>query len=169
MSDSADEQRIHHPEAHFSNQHPASDISQPQPRNPKPETSVEVTEEHHIARARQVSRALARENGFSSVEVCYVETSVSELAGNLYFHTDLGGTITFNVVKNERGLGIEVVSEDEGPGIANVSLVMQDGFSTNGGLGSGLPGVERLMDEFEIVSQPGRGTRIVARKWKKCR
>ncbi len=137
--------------------------------DPKSGVPVQVTEEHHIARARRMCRTLACEIGFSSVEACYVETSVSELAGNLVFHTDRGGTIAFRVLRDERRLGIEVVSEDEEPGIADIGLAMQDGFSTKGGLGCGLPGVKRLMDEFEIESEPGRGTRITARKWKKCR
>ena len=65
-------------------------------------------------------------------------------------------------------VGIEVVAEDDGPGIPDVGLAMQDGFSTSGGLGGGLPGVERLMDEFEITSAAGAGTRVVARKWQPC-
>ena len=63
-------------------------------------------------------------------------------------------------------VGIEVVCKDDGPGIPDVKLAMQDGFTTNGGLGGGLPAVERLMDEFEIASTVGGGTRIAARKWK---
>ncbi len=132
-------------------------------------TRIEVIEEHHIAQARQVCRALAYEIGFSSVEACYVETSVSELAVNLFSHTDRGGTIAFNIIENEKGPGIEIVSEDEGPGIEDVTKAMEDGFSTNGGLGCGLPGVKRLMDEFEIKSQHGLGTRITARKWKRLK
>jgi serine/threonine-protein kinase RsbT len=145
-------------------------IPDPETRNSRPEIySVEVTAEHHIALTRQVCRVLAQEIGFSSVEICYVETSVSELAGNLFFHTNQGGTISFRVIANVKGLGLEVISEDKGPGIADMNLAMQDGFSTNGGLGCGLPGVQRLMDEFALETHPGLGTRIVARKWKKCR
>jgi serine/threonine-protein kinase RsbT len=129
----------------------------------------EVTEEHHIAGARQVCRALAEQMGFSSVEICYVETSVSELAANLFYHTSFGGRLTLRSVKGVRGMGMEILSEDSGPGIEDIELAMQDGFSTSGGLGSGLPGVSRLMDEFEISSCPGEGTRIRARRWKRCR
>ena len=135
----------------------------------QPATRIEISEEHHIAKARQVCRALAYEIGFSSVEACYVETSVSELAVNLFSHTDRGGTIAFNAIEHEKGRGIQIISEDEGPGIVDVAKAMEDGFSTNGGLGCGLPGVKRLMDEFEIKSRPGLGTRIVARKWKRIK
>lgn len=135
------------------------------PVRPPACASIEVTEEHHIAKARQACRALACEIGFSSVEACYVETSVSELAVNLFSHTDRGGVIAIHVIEDEKGLGIEIVSEDEGPGITDLKSAMEDGFSTNGGLGCGLPGVKRLMDEFDIKSQPGLGTKVVARKW----
>ncbi len=83
-----------------------------------------------------------------------------------FFHTNKGGTLSFIPVRNEKIEGIEIISEDEGPGIPDIELAMQDGFSTCGGLGGGLPGVKRLMDEFEITSKE-TGTRIVARKWKK--
>lgn len=131
--------------------------------------TIEVRTEQDIARSRQIGRSLTQEIGFSSAEACYVETSVSELACNLLFHTDLGGTLTFTVIEGRRGLGIEIVSEDLGPGIGDLDQAMQDGFSTNGGLGSGLPGVKRLMDEFALSSLRGKGTRVVVRKWKKRR
>ena len=97
----------------------------------------------------------------------YVATSVSELANNLFFHAAGGGTITLSAVRRDGQRGIEVIAEDDGPGIPEVELAMQDGFSTNGGLGGGLPGAKRLMDEFEITSTVAGGTRIVARKWAK--
>jgi serine/threonine-protein kinase RsbT len=129
---------------------------------------VQVTEEHHIARARQAAVALAEEIGLKRVVVYYVATSVSELANNLFFHTPRGGRITLTALRRDGEIGIEVVAEDDGLGIPDVGLAMQDGFSTSGGLGGGLPGVERLMDEFEITSAAGAGTRVVARKWQPC-
>jgi len=129
---------------------------------------IHVTEEHHIARARQAAVALAEEIGFKRVLVYYVATSVSELANNLFFHASRGGTLTLTPLRREGEIGIEVVAEDDGPGIPDVELALQDGFSTGGGLGGGLPGVERLMDEFEIASTVGAGTRIVVRKWQVC-
>ncbi len=90
------------------------------------------------------------------------------MASNLFFHTHRGGTITLSVLNKPGAVGLEVIAEDDGPGIPDVRLAMQDGYTTNRGLGGGLPGTERLMDEFEITSRVGDGTRIVARKWQPC-
>ncbi len=126
---------------------------------------VPVTEEYHVAQARSAAKLLANGLGLSEVAVYSVATAVSELANNLFFHTSGGGTISLSAVRRNGSVGLEIVAEDEGPGIADVKLAMQDGFTTNGGLGGGLPGVERLMDEFEIESSRETGTRIVARIW----
>ncbi len=141
---------------------------------PTPSTSpvrviITVNREHHVAQARKMARALAREMGFGKVAASCAETAVTELGNNLVCHTTAGGTITLAVVDRSDTMGLEVIVEDQGPGIADVALAMEDDFSTNGGLGGGLPGVERLMDEFEISSTVGVGTRIVARKWQPCR
>ena len=130
---------------------------------------IPVTEEHHIAWARQAAAALAEEIGFKRVLVYHVATSVSELASNLFFHANQGGALTLTPLERENEIGIEVVAEDDGPGIPDVELALQDGFSTGGGLGGGLPGVKRLMDEFEIASTVGVGTRVAARKWQSCK
>jgi len=126
---------------------------------------IQVTKEIDIARARQKCKAVAEAIGFKQVVTQYVATSVSELANNLFFHATRGGTITLVPISRNGEAGIEIIAEDDGPGIPNVKLAVQDDFSTNGGLGGGLPGVERLMDEFEITSTVGVGTRVVARKW----
>jgi len=157
---------------------------------------VAVSREHHVGAARRVARLLARETGFSSTAVCCVETSASELAANLHLHASRGGALSFfrlvaskdgtgvNATRTEggRGLlgprssvlgvevaGLEIASEDDGPGIADVERAMRDGYSTNGGLGGGLPGVRRLMDEFFIFSRRSGPTLVVARKWLKCK
>ncbi len=127
---------------------------------------IRVTEEYHISESRLYARTMAEALGFRQVIVFYIMTSVSELAGNLFFHTDKGGTITLAPLKRTDNVGIEVIAEDQGPGIADIELALTDGFSTNRGLGSGLTGVRRLMDELEIQSEVGLGTRITARKWK---
>ena len=137
-------------------------------RDEIPGAEIAVMKEWHVAQAQRAAKTLARSVGLSQVVVFSFATSVSELANNLFFHTRGGGTITLRAVRQNGSVGVEVVAEDDGPGIANVDLVMQDGFTTNGGLGGGLPGVERLMDEFEIESQVGAGTRVVARKWEQC-
>lgn len=130
--------------------------------------SVTVSEEYQVAQARQVCRTLALKLGFSRSDVCCIETSVSELATNLLSHTRQGGILFFREIKVPSP-GIEITSFDEGPGIDDISLAMRDGYSTNGGLGCGLPGVKRLMDDFEIRSQKGTATVIVAVKRKRCR
>ncbi|WP_256872783.1 anti-sigma regulatory factor [Candidatus Entotheonella palauensis] len=130
---------------------------------------VPVTAEHQVIQAWQTVRTLAESDGFGRVVTYYVVTSVAELANNLVLHASRGGTISMVLVRQGDRKGIEVVAEDDGPGIADISQALQDGFSTIGGMGSGLPGVVRLMDECEITSTLGSGTRVVARKWQPCR
>jgi serine/threonine-protein kinase RsbT len=114
-------------------------------------------------RARRQARALARSRGLGPADAETVALAVAELAMNLVRYAS-GGEIRLSPLGGSRGAGIEVESRDRGPGIADVRLALQDGFTTGGGLGSGLPAVRRLMDEFDIASDP-EGTRIVARKW----
>lgn len=129
---------------------------------------ITVTEEHHISKARQVARSRAEELGMSKIMAYTIATSVSELANNLFFHCSNGGRITITPLRKNGSVGIEVISEDDGPGIPDIESAMQDGFTTNKGLGGGLPGVKRLMDEFEITSEVGEGTKIITRKWQTC-
>ena len=93
-----------------------------------------------------------------------ISTAVSELATNIYRYGKRG-TIHIRVIEKAGKIGIEIIARDDGPGIEDVEKAMQEGFSTTKSLGIGLPGVRRLMDEFEIETAPGKGTRIVARKW----
>jgi len=101
----------------------------------------------------------------SGLESHYVATAVSEMANNLIFHTKTGGVIRFYHVEKDGKSGIEIIAHDECSGIADIKQAMVDGFSTNGGLGGGLGGMQRLMDEFEIESERGVGTTIIMRKW----
>ena len=126
---------------------------------------VRVYKEHQIAQARQAATGVAQSLGFSPPAAACLATAVTELASNLFFHAQNGGAITLIVIKDGKNVGIQVVSEDAGPGIEDVPLAMQDGYTTRGGMGGGLPGTRRLMDDFEITSKPGAGTRIVATKW----
>ncbi len=80
-------------------------------------------------------------------------------------HASRGGRLQVSVVAAAGRRGVELVADDDGPGIADIAQAMVEGYSSGGGLGCGLPGVQRLMDEFSIESMPGRGTRVVARKW----
>ncbi|WP_078551281.1 anti-sigma regulatory factor [Bacillus alkalicellulosilyticus] len=131
-------------------------------------SSVEVKSEWEIVAARQAGRTLAKEIGFGSVDQARITTAISELARNIYLYAK-EGTITLELVQgNEKQLlkkGLKIIATDDGPGISDIHKVMEDGFTTSGGLGAGLPGVKRLMDEFFINSSPGKGTMITAIKW----
>ncbi|MGE5476805.1 MAG: anti-sigma regulatory factor [Bacteroidales bacterium] len=126
---------------------------------------VIVRDEYDVSRARVAVTTLAQQAGFTRGAVYRLATAVSELASNLVFHAKAGGVIHLSTVRRDGRSGIEVVAEDQGPGIADIELAMTDGHSTNGGLGSGLPGCRRLVDEFEIQSAAGSGTRVVVRLW----
>lgn len=127
--------------------------------------TIHVIKEYHVALARQRAKALAEVAGLKGVMISYLTTSVSEVASNLFFHTPRGGTIQLVAVKRDNEVGVELISQDQGPGIPDLALAMKDGFSTNGSLGGGLPGVKRMTDEFDITSTVGVGTTIVARIW----
>ena len=113
--------------------------------------------------ARREARQLAASLGFDRADAESVALAVSELAMNLHRHA-VAGEITFRTVADEVRRGMEIESQDNGPGIADPDRALQDGFTTSGGLGSGLPAARRLMDDFELTSAPS-GTRIVVRKW----
>ena len=124
-----------------------------------------VKSDQDIVSARQRGRALATELGFSAVDATLIATAISELARNIVAYAQRG-EIRLRTMQGSTRRGIEVVASDDGPGIADVRQALRDGFSTSGSLGLGLPGVRRLMDEFEVESQPGRGTRVTVRKWR---
>ena len=130
------------------------------------DTRVAIDGEPDIIVARQLGRKIAVELGFSSGDLALIATAISEIARNVIEYARRG-IMTVRVLEEGAHRGVEIVVEDEGPGIANVPQAMQDGFSTGGGLGLGLPGARRLMDEFAIDSQVGVGTRVVMRKWSK--
>jgi len=132
----------------------------------KPVT-IKIAKELDISHAGITGLKIAESMGFNRVQCCAVRTSISELANNLLFHTVRGGTLTISIIDHENKKGIEITADDDGPGIPDIKLAMQDGYSTSGGLGGGLSGVSRLMDEFEIKSKAGAGTCIKARKWNK--
>ncbi|HSF15242.1 MAG TPA: anti-sigma regulatory factor [Vicinamibacteria bacterium] len=129
-------------------------------------TRIRVTSELDIVRAREKGRTLAAELGFSSVDLTAVATAISELARNIVIYAHLGD-IVLQPLNSGNRCGLLVVASDEGPGIADVSRALQDGYSSSGSLGLGLPGTRRLMDEFEIFSQVGKGTRVTIKKWKR--
>lgn len=129
------------------------------------EKSVAIASEADIVEARQQGRALASRLGFSATDATLVATVISELARNIVLYAKRGAIVLRPLEEN--GLrGILVVARDEGLGIADVQRVMMGGYSTSGGLGLGLCGVRRLVDEFDIVSCVGRGTTVTLKKWK---
>lgn len=128
------------------------------------EADVAVRSDRDILLARQKARELSSSLGFSTSETTILVTVVSELARNLVVYAG-SGRIRLAVVTDGRRQGLLVESIDRGPGIADVDAALMDGYSTSGGLGLGLPGAKRLMDDFEIHSAPGEGTTVRATKW----
>jgi serine/threonine-protein kinase RsbT len=117
-----------------------------------------------IVAARQEGRALATRFGFAGSDLTVIATAISELARNILEYAK-AGEIQLGPAQRGGRTGITIVARDEGPGIHDVSRAMQDGYSTGKGLGLGLPGVRRLMDEFDITSEVGRGTIVIVKKW----
>lgn len=130
------------------------------------ESCLSIETDLDIVVARQKGRALAAHLGFSSSELTLIATVISELARNIVLYAKRGEVVLKLVDQIDRQ-GIVVVARDEGPGILDLRRALQGGYSTSRSLGLGLSGVKRLMDEFEIVSEIGRGTTVKAKKWKK--
>jgi len=130
------------------------------------EIRVSIDCDAAIVTARQKGRALASQCGFPSTDLAVIATAISELARNIVRYA-VHGEIILRLLDDNGKRGVEVVAVDEGPGIPDLMLAMQDGYSTSGGLGLGLPGTRRLMDEFAIVSDFGKGTTVTVRRWKR--
>jgi len=127
--------------------------------------NLPIRSDAEVVMVRQRVRSAAAAQGFSLVDQTKIVTAASELARNALIHGG-GGTVRIEVVRNGVKRGLKLTFEDEGPGIADVSLAMRDGFSTGGGLGLGLSGAKRLSGDFEIESKPGQGTRVSIARWK---
>jgi serine/threonine-protein kinase RsbT len=118
-----------------------------------------------VVRVRQRVRVVAADSGLSLVDQTKLVTAASELARNALVYGG-GGTARIEVVTSAVGrAGVQVGFSDDGPGIADVDLALTDGWTTGGGLGLGLSGARRLVDEFDLTSKPGRGTSVVVIKW----
>ncbi|WP_121610240.1 anti-sigma regulatory factor [Mesobacillus foraminis] len=128
------------------------------------QSCVTIINEWDIVAARQLGRNVAKELGFGTVDQARITTAISELARNIYLYAGKG-QICIDKLYEDGKEGLRINAADNGPGISDIRQVMEDGFSTSGGLGAGLPGVKRLMDQFEIESSPGNGTQIKATKW----
>ncbi|MET4561257.1 serine/threonine-protein kinase RsbT [Lysinibacillus parviboronicapiens] len=126
-------------------------------------SSVEIITEWDIVAARQLGRNEAKALGFGTVDQARITTAISELARNIYLYANIG-FIEVERVETEAEKKIVIIASDKGPGIKDVRKVMEDGYSTTGGLGAGLPGVKRLMDSMDIQSIVGEGTIIRTEK-----
>jgi serine/threonine-protein kinase RsbT len=129
-----------------------------------PELRIAIRSDADIVAARQQGRALAQQVGFANSDLTVIATAISELGRNILKYAG-SGEIVLRPARSGGKQGLVVVARDQGPGIADVSLAMQDGYSTSNGLGLGLPGTRRLMDEFSIDSVVGRGTTVTVKKW----
>jgi serine/threonine-protein kinase RsbT len=128
------------------------------------EIHVPISSDADIVIARQQGRALAERIGFTGSNLAVVATAISEVARNIVEYAKRG-EIVLKAVNLGGRQGLTVMARDQGPGIPDIALAMQDGYSTAKGLGLGLPGARRLMDEFEIISKVGRGTTVTLKKW----
>ena len=128
------------------------------------ETCIPIASDLDIIRARQTGRTEASKLGFSSTDLTLIATAISELARNIVMYAQ-EGEIVIRLVRSAERHGVVVIARDKGRGIADIRQTLQDGYSTSRSLGLGLPGVRRLMDEFEIESQIGMGTVVTIKKW----
>jgi serine/threonine-protein kinase RsbT len=128
------------------------------------ETRIPITQGGDIVTARQQGRALAAQLGFSSADQTLIATAISEMARNILVYAKRG-EILLRLEQDGRP-GITIVAHDEGPGIPDIERALQNGYSTSRSLGVGLPGTKRIMDEFTILSEVGKGTTVTMTKWK---
>jgi serine/threonine-protein kinase RsbT len=133
-------------------------------KSAKQET-VPIASSSDVVLARQKVRQWALEMNFTLVDQTKLVTAASELARNALEHGK-GGHMVIERVENSIKSGLKLVFEDQGPGISDVDAALRDGFTTGGGMGLGLGGSKRLVNEFQIVSEPGKGTRVTVVRWK---
>lgn len=130
------------------------------------ELKLPIAADVDVVQARTQGRALAAGAGFSTGDQTVIAAAISEIARNILNYAKRG-EITLRLVPNGDRQGVEVIARDAGPGILDINRAMQDGYSTSGGLGLGLPGAKRLMDEFEVLSVVGEGTTVTMKKWRR--
>jgi anti-sigma regulatory factor (Ser/Thr protein kinase) len=126
---------------------------------------LEIAADTDIVEARGEGRALAARLGFSRTDATLIATAISEIGRNILHHAG-SGEVSIAEAAGDDLLGIEVVARDRGPGIADVEQALSEGYASGNGLGLGLPGAKRLMDEFSIETEIGRGTTVTMRKWR---
>lgn len=129
------------------------------------EVRVEIASDSDLVTARAQARALAERLGFSRTDATLIATAISEIARNIVVHVG-EGEIVMRAVYDEARHGLVVVARDAGVGIRDVAAALEHGYASRGGLGLGLPGARRLMDEFEVQSERDKGTTITMTKWR---
>src|SRR6266851_2343865 len=134
--------------------------------NGSPPQEVPVQTETDIVVVRKSVREAASKVGFGITDVTRIITAASELARNVFLYAG-SGVVRCRVLNRSDQVGLELIVEDHGPGIADIEQAMQPGYTTGNGLGLGLPGAKRLMDEMEIESEAAKGTKITVTKWRK--
>lgn len=130
-----------------------------------PSRSIALEDEHDIVVARNQARIFAASVGFGMVDQTRLATVASELARNIVKYAKRGRMIAQPVQSPAGRQGLRLIFEDTGPGIPDIAAAMRDGFTTGRGLGKGLPGAKRLVDEFHIESEVGRGTKVSVVRW----
>ena len=128
--------------------------------------AIPIQSDADIVSARQEGRRLAEDLGFTGSDLTVIATAISELTRNILQYAGRGA-VTLEPIANGGHAGIRVTARDEGPGIPDMTQALTVGYSTSGGLGLGLPGVRRLVDTFDLTSEPGRGTVVTVIKWKR--
>ena len=126
---------------------------------------IAIESDADVVTARQRARALAIGLDMPSTDQTLLATAISEVARNITTYA-VRGEVLLSVIRDEGGrAGIQVIARDEGPGIENIELALQDGYTSGGGLGLGLPGARRLVDDFHIETAPGKGTTVTLVMW----
>jgi serine/threonine-protein kinase RsbT len=129
---------------------------------------IAISNDADVLVAGEHGRRLASRLDFSSTDITVIATAIIEVARNVLTYGQRGD-LMLHLIQRRGRLGLAIVARDKGPGIPNVREALQDGFSVSGGRGLGLASARRLMDEFKVRSEPGRGTTITMRKWTRCR
>jgi serine/threonine-protein kinase RsbT len=128
---------------------------------------IAITSDATVMTARQKGREMALSVGIKGSDLTLLATAISEIARNIVQYAGRG-EIEFRSVTRGGKRGLQVIARDSGPGITDITQAMRDGFTTSKGMGLGLPGARRLMDDFEIFSEVGKGTTISMIKWEMC-
>jgi serine/threonine-protein kinase RsbT len=129
------------------------------------ESRIAIESDADVVTARQRARELAADLELSSTDQTLLATAISEVARNITTYATRG-EVLLSVVRDDNGReGIQVIARDDGPGIENLELALRDGYTSGGGLGLGLPGARRLVDDFHIETAPGQGTKVTLVMW----